>query len=76
MDFYELKQNQKIYWKIFIHGYLMYGISNDHKMSMNKALKSLSIDVLNSVANTAVYPPNWATLKSSAAGQKTVRRVT
>ena len=29
-----------------------------------------------SVANTAVYPPNWATLKSPAAGQKTVGRVT
>ena len=28
-----------------------------------------------SVANAAVYPPNWATLKSSAAGQKTVRWV-
>ena len=28
-----------------------------------------------SVANAAVYPPNWATLKSSAAGQKTVGRV-
>ena len=24
----------------------------------------------------AVYPPNWATLKSPAAGQKTVGRVT
>ena len=28
--------------------------------------------VVSSVANTGVYPPNWATLKSSAAGQKTV----
>ena len=29
-----------------------------------------------SVANAAVYPPNWATLKSSAAGQKSAGRVT
>ena len=29
-----------------------------------------------SVANAAAYPPNWTTLKSSAAGQKTVGRVT
>ena len=28
-----------------------------------------------SVANTAVHPPNWATLKSPAVGQKTVGRV-
>ena len=28
-----------------------------------------------SVANTAVYPLNWATLKSPAAGQKTVGQV-
>ena len=27
-----------------------------------------------SVANAVVYPPNWATLKSPAVGQKTVRR--
>ena len=30
---------------------------------------------LDSVANAAVYPPNWATLKSSAAGQKNVGQV-
>ena len=28
-----------------------------------------------SVANAVVYPPNWATLKSPAMGQKSVRRV-
>ena len=39
MDFYALNfvQLQKIYWKLVIHGYLMYGISDDHEMSMNKA---------------------------------------
>ena len=30
---------------------------------------------MNSIANAVVYPPNWVTLKSPAAGQKTVRRV-
>ena len=25
-----LIQLQKVYWKIFIHGYLMYGIFDDH----------------------------------------------
>ena len=31
---------------------------------------------MTSVANAAVYPPNWATLKLPAAGQKTVGPVT
>ena len=37
LDFFASKLRLKIYWKIFIHGCLMYRISDDHEMSMNKA---------------------------------------
>ena len=52
MDFYALKlfqkqkqktKTKKNYWKIFIHVYLMYRISDDHEMSMNKALVEVNI---------------------------------
>ena len=45
-----------------------------HSYSSNQLHRShlCSFAVANSVANAAVYPPNWATLKSPAAGQKTV----
>ena len=39
------------------------------------AIRPHSIFNTVSVANAAVYPPNWVTLKSPAAGQKTVGRV-
>ena len=42
---------------------------------MLEKLETQVVRLLYSVANAAVYPPNWATLKSSAAGQKTVGRV-
>ena len=35
------KQNKKNYWKIFIHGCLMYRTSDDYEMSMKKALTYL-----------------------------------
>ena len=41
----KLRPISKVYWKIFIYGYLMYMISNDHLMSMNKALP-LEINII------------------------------
>ena len=50
MDIYALKlrltAKKKIYWKIFIHGYLMFGISDDNEMSMNKAYGLLCIGII------------------------------
>ena len=34
---------KKVFWKIFIHGYLMYSISNDYERTMNMPIKILRI---------------------------------
>ena len=36
----------KVYWKIFIHGYLMYGISDDHERTMTMPVRMLVLEYL------------------------------
>ena len=65
IDFYALLnfvQLQNFYWKMFIHGYLMYRISNDNKMSVIKAQEIGSkIDITAACSSSALDLGLWVT---------------